>query len=545
MAEEDATGRSPDRKESSGAESDESEVQPVQSLVSGRDKRATAGNRMSSLVEREDDEDLDLLFAENEEDEDVEFEEEDEAASDAEMDSSTDEDDQGPTKGEEDLTGEQELQKQERVEKRKRKAQGVLKRPGVLRKRVKIDESATQASSDPNESNPKPKKKSERVSWMHAAADAPTRISSRKQTVQNREIVHKRLLDNEKQRARVMRQMEEAQRRKDAQKAKPLTQAERLDEAAKIERKNAKSLNRWEEAEKMRAQEQKAKLEALHNRQLNGPVISWWSGMSRWFNGRITEVGAKQIREAGHQDIQVRTAEEKPSRNDSPQEHRTTAVAEQEGLKEAPSQVPKDSEPQYPPAPTPAMAPDPVLPPPPHPQFAPATDVAPSRGFLDGIHAYAALPVSRQPEFTGTAHDDRPMERAAAPQPPEVVEPLKASPPPAPKAPEPEFLSRSLVILQGIDGNASKLPELQDHVLLKKKGTKLHKIPAETCAITSQPAKFRDPRTGLPYANTYAYGQIQQLQKGTFRWSNLLGCYVGSSHVIARGVPERFWRKPA
>ena len=57
------------------------------------------------------------------------------------------------------------------------------------------------------------------------------------------------------------------------------------------------------------------------------------------------------------------------------------------------------------------------------------------------------------------------------------------------------------------------------------------------------PAKFRDPVTGLPYVNSYAYKEIQRLRAGCYPWSDLIGCYVGRAGAAARGVPERFHRK--
>lgn len=63
------------------------------------------------------------------------------------------------------------------------------------------------------------------------------------------------------------------------------------------------------------------------------------------------------------------------------------------------------------------------------------------------------------------------------------------------------------------------------------------------CAITGQPARFRDPKTGLAYATRYAYKEIQELRGGGSRWSNLLDCYVGPINNVARGVPERFWKR--
>ena len=76
--------------ESTSSDEGTEEEANVESLVTGRAKRATAGNRLSSLLEKEGDDELELLFAENEEEEDVEFEDDDENASDAQLDSSTD-----------------------------------------------------------------------------------------------------------------------------------------------------------------------------------------------------------------------------------------------------------------------------------------------------------------------------------------------------------------------------------------------------------------------------------------------------------------------
>lgn len=127
-------------------------------------------------------------------------------------------------------------------------------------------------------------------------------------------------------------------------------------------------------------------------------------------------------------------------------------------------------------------------------------------------------------------------------------------------APEIEFASRTLVALKSIDANAVRIPELQNSVLLKRRNIKLPsktlmlKVaksvrliriaePApETCAITMQAARFRDPKTGLAYANAYAYKEIQRLREGGSRWSNLLDCYVGPVNSPAQGVPERFWK---
>lgn len=522
--------------ELTSSDEDAQEDPNVESLVTGRAKRATAGNRLSSLLEKQGDDELELLFAENEEEEDVEFEDEDENASDAQLDSSTDGEDQGPTKGDDDLDGERELQRQDRLERqKKRKAHEVFKRPGALRKKVKIDPSAT-----PTTPRPRPRKKSERVSWVHTEADAPTRVSYRKQTVQNRELVHQKLVDSEQNRLKIMYSMDLAQKRKDASKPKALTQADRMEEAAKTERKNAKSLSRWEESEKKRSEEQRAKLEALHNRQLTGPVITWWSGLARWVNGKILQLGVGQIREAGH----VERSLTLDKRNSA--DLNTKLITKRDSVENKNQDTPMSESSQT--GLGAGNAHRLHLPDAHQASFAQQITFTPPQGpfgFLDGIHAYAALPMQQhQAEFTGTADaDSLPQNYPEPPLPKQVDRASLATLPNSLSTPEVDIKSRTLVAIKNFDPNPLKTPELQSSVLLKKRNVKPPKPVSESCAITMQPAKFRDPKTGLTYANSFAYKEIQKLRTGGSRWSNLLDCYVGPVQSVARGVPDRFWKE--
>lgn len=60
--------------------------------------------------------------------------------------------------------------------------------------------------------------------------------------------------------------------------------------------------------------------------------------------------------------------------------------------------------------------------------------------------------------------------------------------------------------------------------------------------ITNHPARYRDPKTGLPYYNIYAFKEIQKLIKRDFKWSKALGTWVGNGTDAAKGVPDRFLR---
>lgn len=300
MAEDDDAENTPQLSDTDTSE-DETEQEQIETLVAGRERRKTAGNRYDRdmILEEAGDEDepdeVTLLFADNEEEEDEEFKSGEDDA-DADM-SSSDDEDQGPNAAAEDLEGEQELQKQAKVERtKKRKADLALTSVAGLRKKLKTDPTRPAAVAGP----PKPSKKKERVTWVHDPDSG--RSSLRKQTIAHRAETIARLKQSEAQskKLKALKEKRDRERAKDA--PKELTQADRLAEAAKIERQNAKSLNRWEALEKKRQEEQAAKLAALKDRKLQGPVVSWWSAKATWLGPKLSKIGTKDagdILEAG------------------------------------------------------------------------------------------------------------------------------------------------------------------------------------------------------------------------------------------------------
>ncbi|KAJ4175055.1 hypothetical protein NW754_005475 [Fusarium falciforme] len=97
------------------------------------------------------------------------------------------------------------------------------------------------------------------------------------------------------------------------------------------------------------------------------------------------------------------------------------------------------------------------------------------------------------------------------------------------------------MVFQNFDNNALKDRTIQTQIIFGRKMNKLPKpSPAPLCVITNHPARYRDPRTGLPYYNAYAYREIQRLIRNEYRWSCALNAWVGSGTYAARGVPERF-----
>jgi vacuolar protein sorting-associated protein 72 len=281
-------GDSSDSAESDGSSSsgEDEEQQPqkqVEWLATGREKRSTAGNRMKSMLANEggpvaaaaDDSDLELLFAEG--DDDVAFTDDDkDDGSDAHMESSSDDDEDNDAAAADDLAGEKELQRQAREKKmadRKRKAQDAI--PMKFRKKARIKqppEAEAGGSSTPTAAAaatavppPRPKKKIERTSWLPSQTHKPTRASERATTKLGKEQLHQQMIERETKRKRQLEIQEKKAKRLEALKKPPMTQAERLAEAALVEKRNSKSLNRWEEAEKQREEVRLAKLAALNN----------------------------------------------------------------------------------------------------------------------------------------------------------------------------------------------------------------------------------------------------------------------------------------
>ncbi|KAH7360126.1 YL1 nuclear protein-domain-containing protein [Rhexocercosporidium sp. MPI-PUGE-AT-0058] len=581
----------------SGSGSDDEDEPQVEWLATGREKRSTAGNRLHSLLQQEDEDDeLELLFAEA--DDDVGFSDV-EVDSDVQMDSSDDDEDQGPAAGDDDMEGEKELQKQARAEKaKKRKMDRGM--PKAFKKRVKIDPTVVQAAP-----SPRPKKKSERASWLPTADEAPTRASARGTTKESKQQLHMQMVDREIKRLNQLKQMEKAAKAKEAAKKPVMTQEDRLKEAARVERSNAKSLSRWEEAEQQREEEQLAKLAALKNRVLEGPVITWWSGVGEWVGGKLKQVGKNLIIEEKEKPSKKRKAVEMeeaepgsvasvPAQTESKQEAGTTTEESSKPVTTpnaepstekgpTPTPTPTANKEPSPTAPTPGKEAIPVtalapemrfLPTAPSPRYIPSpapptsSVLAPPAGFPMSAPPYssvlappAGLPLSAPPLPQSALHRQYIIPPAfdgstplpgfgSYPPPPPVstpTPPVIDRPPPEDLPPAIEHAACNYFILENFDEVAIKDKNVQTQIIFGRKFLKAPTLTClgskhshEICVITGHPARYRDPHTGLPYYNSHAYKEIQKLMKNEYKWSRLVGAYVGTATSSARGVPDRF-----
>ncbi|KAK6841630.1 hypothetical protein PG987_002490 [Apiospora arundinis] len=688
------------------------EEKPVEWLATSREKRSTAGNRMKSMlaVEEPDDE-LELLFAED--GEDGGFTDVDEDASDVQMDSS-------------------------RRSRERRRGRG-RERTGTTSPREQAGSAETQGAGGnpveiPQEIRSQPPRHRGRRENQSAQAGChqlqtyrPERPSVKPPCSARSSYISRCWNEKRNGSSRSM-QWSARPRGWRPSKSPPMTQAERLAEAALVEKRNAKSLNRWEEAEKQREAERRAKLAALNNRQLSGPVVTFWSGVGEWIDGKLkhvgkivtieekpvkkkrtSTVGLDQSAEPSGQDEGAKETDQKsepaaPIQNaeaaqvpgadiarGSEEAKETPAATEKETASppiarplpepkvEGPA-VPKDLS-QHPQAPlpqqtldtpgpevvaqetkqveqprpsedkvmepkpaelkapelkAPAMkAPDmrppdsgiyttsmfappvqasvmkpPELKPPTNSFLAPPPGATQS-GLSMPVLGYASPPTMgsntsnvlappmsapRQSPLAAPQPDTRPSPAPPAPpapqatqatqatqaptpsqprpaqaspvpkpQPPQPAPPAKtpssskpaqsntgrskghaqkekASPPPRPPTPPANGkATRNCILLQNFNENAISQKSVQTRILFGKEMQKLAKPgPAPRCVITNHLARYRDPETGLPYYNSYAYKQIRKLQHGDYKWSQLVGAWVGSGSSAATGVPARF-----
>jgi vacuolar protein sorting-associated protein 72 len=275
-------------------------------LVATRAKRRTAGNLYETLRANLDDEELQKeLLAEDEAEDAEDYLASDREDDEAAMESSSSDEDADAAAGEDE--GERELKKAERMEQRKkRKAQDARMRvPGLVpKKKVKLADDAKGFEDAGTEIErarlaKKKKKKSERSNWLPEEADAPTRQSRRELAVKNREVVHANLKESAVRSEKQKELMKDAAKRVRMTDRLPLTQAERYEKCRRIEKETAKELGRTEreEAERIRIREEI--LAAKRKRDIEGPVMTTWSGSGVFEDGKlkVKRLGSKTMKE--------------------------------------------------------------------------------------------------------------------------------------------------------------------------------------------------------------------------------------------------------
>ncbi|EST07334.1 YL1 nuclear, C-terminal [Kalmanozyma brasiliensis GHG001] len=545
-------------------------------MVTSRSKRSTAGNRLKALLDQELDKDE--IFAEVENDIDFEANENEDGVDIVDSDFDRDSDDDARAAADE-SEGEREIEAQEKAEKSKRRAAaravGVVRRPAAPVQRPARRPAPETAGEGSKEV------KRRRISF---APDQPSpsssqvsggrrRTSARSATVQSKLEVESRL--------------EEASQRRAALPARPvvkkkatLTQDALIAEALEVEEENRESLRRFLEQEEERRAKQRQRKERI-----TGPFVRWVSvGLKTKVVEELPKAEDKEQRsetKAGAEGESARasTAEDTTAhpaaasyvRSASIEAHTTQDDADRSGITEPNGTVTLPKRPEA---------------------SADAEAKEASRSIdVDATMADASKPAEGAGTITTQADPttSEAMPSAAAapsvPPPPPTTPPSSSTTQPTSLAPTPALASatnaaltldpviaaRQQAALLRTTTNTATTPstssttapssryELQSRTILTVERapdfTWLDEfnvllgshvdwsaypfVPSRNrplkprqsiCPITGLPAVYKDPRTGIPFANSFAYKVLTRVLEGGFVWSG--------GHYERRGEDE-------
>ena len=468
-------------------------------LVQERARRSNAGNRMQELLARGEFEADDMfLDAEN----DVEFEarEEEPDIVDSDFDGNSTEEE-----SDEDVEAEESIAREER---RQRKAAKPVVRTLAQPK---------------GPSAPAPARPRAPRTMPSVVPPGGVRSSSRRSTVENKMATQTKLQEAEARRASV--------RARPAKRVKHLTQDALIREALEMEEENTQSLLHYLEQE----EERKARQRQAGKKHMSGPFVRWISvGLDQNIFNSIEVRDAKAKKEPPSEErenafpkgTEAQAAREMPERT-TPVPTEEAGPEPDSGAAEPRIETPNESRE----APNEAAEP-------------PSEALSESREAPNEV----AEPHSEAPNEATERHSETPIESCEAAQPPSLAcsEPNESAqetlPPLAPSdAPmEPaastdpdtpsstEKTARTILSLHGLEPGATWVDEfrylLGDHCAWDRlpfvpSRNRPYRPRQSTCVITGLPARYRDPRTGIPYATTEAYATIERVLRGEYVWT--------------------------
>ena len=450
-------------------------------LVQERARRSNAGNRMQELLARGEFE-ADDMFLEAENDVEFEAREEEPDIVDSDFDGNSTEEE-----SDEDVEAEESIAREER---RQRKAAKPVVRTLAQPK---------------GPSAPAPARPRAPRTMPSVVPPGGVRSSSRRSTVENKMATQTKLQEAEARRASV--------RARPAKRVKHLTQDALIREALEMEEENTQSLLHYLEQE----EERKARQRQAGKKHMSGPFVRWIS------------VGLDQNI---FNSIEVRDAKAK---KEPPSEERENAFPQRTEAQAA-REIPERTTP----LPTEEAGPEPDS-----GAAEPRTE-APneSREAPNEV----AEPHSEAPIEATERHSETPIESCEAAQPPSLAcsEPNESAqetlPPLAPSnAPmevaastdpdtpsSTEKTARTILSLHGLEPGATWVDEfrylLGDHCAWDRlpfvpSRNRPYRPRQSTCVITGLPARYCDPRTGIPYATTEAYATIERVLRGEYVWT--------------------------
>lgn len=486
-------------------------------LVQERARRSNAGNRMQELLARGEFE-ADDMFLEAENDVEFEAREEEPDIVDSDFDGNSTEEE-----SDEDVEAEESIAREER---RQRKAAKPVVRTLAQPK---------------GPSAPAPARPRAPRTMPSVVPPGGVRSSSRRSTVENKMATQTKLQEAEARRASV--------RARPAKRVKHLTQDALIREALEMEEENTQSLLHYLEQE----EERKARQRQAGKKHMSGPFVRWISvGLDQNIFNSIEVRDAKAKKEppseerenAFPQRTEAQAAREIPERT-TPLPTEEAGPEPDSGAAEPRTEAPNESR----------EAPNEVAEP--HSEAPNEATERHSEALSESREApievaeprSETLSESREtPNEAAEPHTEAPIESCEAVQPPSLAcsEPNESAqethPPLAPShAPmEPaastdpdtpsstEKTARTILSLHGLEPGATWVDEfrylLGDHCAWDRlpfvpSRNRPYRPRQSTCVITGLPARYRDPRTGIPYATTEAYATIERVLRGEYVWT--------------------------
>lgn len=511
---------------------DPSSLPSVDLMVTSRTKRSTAGNRLKQLLDQELEKDE--IFTEVENDIDFEANENEDGVDIVDSDFDRDSDDDARA-AEDESEGEREIEAQEKAEKSKRRAAaravGIMKRPApVLQRSARKPAPASSAAGQGDR-----EAKRRRISF---APDTPNPSSSTSNTVDGGRRRSSARSSTVQSKLQVESRLEEAEQRRAAQPVKvapkkkaTLTQDALIAEALEVEEENRESLRRFLEQEEERRAKQRQRKERIE-----GPFVRWVSvGMRvkvvQEADGEKKSEDKKDAMQTGAANGQGTDATAAP---DSQQ---------QAGKEEADNQVGGEGDVLMAEASQDAAA-------------RPSHAGPPSRSALVQQESSREKPstesateaLSAQPSTSDTtaATTSAPSASASTTAPTSAsltLDPvlearkqaslLRTSTTSSTSAPtaltiKSELQARTLLSVERVPSDFSWLDEYTSLFGSHVDWSSYPYVPSRNrplkprqsiCPITGLPAIYKDPRTGIPYANALAYKVITRVLEGGFVWS--------------------------
>jgi len=498
-------------------------------LVQERARRSNAGNRMQELLARGEFE-ADDMFLETENDVEFEAREEEPDIVDSDFDGNSTEEE-----SDEDVEAEESIA---REEKRQRKAAKPVVR----------------TLAQPKGPTAPPTRPRAPRTVPSVVPPGGVRSSSRRSTVENKMATQTKLQEAEARRASV--------RARPAKRVKHLTQDALIREALEMEEENTQSLLHYLEQE----EERKARQRQAGKKHMSGPFVRWISvGLDQNIFTTIEVRDAKAKREPPSEERENASPQGAEAQAATGMAERTTP--DQAPTKEAGPEP--DSEAAEPRSEAPSES-----------REAPSEAAEPhSEALSESREApnEVAEPHSEAPNEAAERQSDAPIESREAPNkvaeprsevpdesreaPNEVVEPhSEAAQPPSLAHSEPsqtaqeahlppapsnapmevaastdpdtpsstEKTARTILSLHGLEPGATWVDEfrylLGDHCAWDRlpfvpSRNRPYRPRQSTCVITGLPARYRDPRTGIPYATTEAYATIERVLRGEYVWT--------------------------